>query len=461
MPAMHAEGARGRSSTEVAAAGRRRRRRRVAVLLAAALTAAVGASSAQADAVDEWNDVAATITMSPAPAGTGAPVPVAIFDLATVSAAMYDAANAIDRGYAPFRASPKVHGRASLDAAVAAAARDTLVGLFPAFTTTVDLRYAASLAAIPDGRAKTEGIAVGQSVAAVLLADRAGDGRGVDRPEYYVPLPAGAGVWVPVSGRGVFPWLGHVRPFTLDRVDQFVPGPPPALTSDEYASAYNEVKDYGRAGSAVRTPEQTNLALFMTEPPPRQWNRLARGLTARFGVDAADRARLYAMMNVASADAVISCWNAKYGYQTWRPLTAITTSFDDGNAATATDATWTPLRPTPNYADYPSGHACVTGASMAVLRHFFGTDRVSFTANSVSAETPATGLIDDTLEFERFSDVARAVQDARVYLGIHFRFAQVAGDQVGRRTARWVTNHAFQPRDCRGGRCRGGCDDRD
>ena len=177
-------------------------------------------------------------------------------------------------------------------------------------------------------------------------------------------------------------------------------------------------------------------------------------------MDAADRARLYAMMNVSAADAVISCWNAKYGYQTWRPQTAITTSFDDSNAATATDATWTPLRPTPNYADYPSGHACVTGASMAVLRHFFGTDHVSFTANSVSAETPATGLIDDTLEFERFSDVARAVQDARVYLGIHFRFAQVAGDRVGRKTARWVTHHAFQPRDCRGGRCRGGCDDR-
>ena len=197
MPAMHGERARGRTSTEAATGGRRRRLRRVGVLLAAVLTAAVGASSAQADAVDEWNDVAATITMSPAPAGNGAPVPVAIFDLATVSAAMYDAANAIDRGYAPFRARPVVRGHASLDAAVATAARDTLVGLFPAFTTSVDLRYAASLAAIPDGRAKTRGIEVGQSVAATLLADRAGDGRGVDRPEYYVPLPAGAGVWVP------------------------------------------------------------------------------------------------------------------------------------------------------------------------------------------------------------------------------------------------------------------------
>ena len=450
MPAMHARGARGRRSTEAAAGGRGRCRRRVAVLLAAALTAAVGASSAQADAVDEWNDVAATITMSPAPAGTGAPVPVAVFDLATVSAAMYDAANAIDGGHAPFRARPVVKGRASLDAAVATAARDTLVGLFPAFTSVVDARYAASLAVIPDGRAKAEGVAVGQSVAATLLADRANDGRGVDQPEYYVPLPAGAGVWVPVAGRGVFPWIGHVRPFTLKAVDQFVSGPPPALTSSEYAAAYNEVKDYGRSGSTVRTPEQTNLALFMTEPPPRMWNRLARTLTARFGVGAADRARLYAMMNVAAADAVIGCWNAKYANQFWRPQTAITSVFDDGNAATATDPTWTPLRPTPNYPDYPSGHACVTGASMAALRHFFHRDSVGFTVTSVSAETPATGLIDDTLEFDRFSDVALAVQDARVYLGIHYRFAQVAGDRIGRRTARWVTSHEFQPRECRG-----------
>jgi hypothetical protein len=202
--------------------------------------------------------------------------------------------------------------------------------------------------------------------------------------------------------------------------------------------------------STVRTPAQTNLALFMTEPPPRQWNRLARELTARFRVPAADRARLYAMMNVAAADAVVGCWLSKYQHQLWRPQTAITTSFDDGNPATTTDAAWKPLRATPNYADYPSGHACVTGANMAVLRSFFGTDRISFTVRSITAETPATGLVDDTLEFHRFSDVARAVQEARVYLGIHFRFAQVAGDQVGRQTAQWVTSRYFQPARCHG-----------
>ena len=460
MPAMHAEGARGRSSTEVAAAGRRRRRRRVAVLLAAALTAAVGASSAQADAVERVERHRSDHHHEPAPAGTGAPVPVAVFDLATVSAAMYDAANAIDRGYAPFRARPVVRGRASLDAAVAAAARDTLVGLFPAFTTSVDLRYAASLAAIPDGRAKTNGIAVGQSVAAVLLADRAGDGRGS-----IVPSTTCRCRRAPACGSGLRPGrlpLDRPRAAVHPRARRPVRARA-AAGPDQRVGTPRLQRGEGLRPGRLRGPHAgaDQPRAVHDRAPARQWNPPGAWPDRTLRRDAADRARLYAMMNVSVADAVISCWNAKYRYQTWRPLTAITTTFDDGNPATATDATWTPLRPTPNYADYPSGHACITGASMAVLRHFFETDRVSFTANSVSAETPATGLIDDTLEFQRFSDVARAVQDARVYLGIHFRFAQVAGDQVGRRTARWVTDHAFQPRDCRGGRCHGRCGDDD
>ncbi len=376
---------------------------------------------------------------------------------------MYDAANAIDRDYTPYHAHPVVRGRASLDAAVATAARDTLVGLFPAFTSVVDAQYAASLAAIREGRAKAKGIAVGQSVAADLLAHRANDGRGVDLPEYYVPLPAGAGVWVPVAGRGVLPWIGHMRPFTLERADQFVPGPPPALTSDDYARR-RTTRPRTTAGRTptVRTPAQTNLALFMTEPPPRQWNRLAREpdrplrrAGRRPGAPLRDDERVRRRCRGRLLDREVPATSCGVRRPRSRPR------FDDGNPATTTDRPGRRCAPTPNYADYPSGHACVTGASMAVLRTSSAPTASASRSSSVSAETPATGLIDDTLEFQRFSDVARAVQDARVYLGIHFRFAQVAGDRVGRKTAHWVADHAFQPRDCRGGRCHGRCDDDD
>jgi hypothetical protein len=295
-------------------------------------------------------------------------------------------------------------------------------------------------------------MAVGAAVAADLLALRAHDGWGVDDPSFYIQPPAAAGVWLPISGRGFYPWISHVTPFTLLASDQFLSDPPPRLTSRHYARDYNEEMELGRVDSATRTPEQTNLAIFFADHALRMWNRTARSIAAEQGIPTADKARLYAEINTAGADALVGCWAGKYGYQLWRPEAAITSTFDDGNRRTATDPTWKPLRPTPNYADYPSGHACFTGAVMDVLRHWFGRDKFTFTVQSIQpTESPATGLIQPTLVFRRFSEVADAVQDARMLLGIHFRFAMVAGDKVGRQTSHWMLRHYFQPVRCREG----------
>jgi hypothetical protein len=437
-----------------------RRRARRALALVALVVAAGAAAPARADVVDDWNIAASDIITGAAPGGAGLVPPTTASRLAIVNLALYDAAVAIDGRYRPYHAHPNVPRGASFDAAVAVAGHDTLVGLFPAFAADLAGRLATSLAPIPDGQSKTDGMAVGAAVAADLLALRANDGWGIDDPSYYVQPPAAAGVWLPLSGRGFFPWVSHVTPFTLRSPDQFLSDPPPALTSRHYARAYNEVQELGRFDSATRTPEQTNLALFFADNALRMWNRTVRGIAAEQGIAPADKARLYAEINTAGADALSGCWAGKYHYQLWRPEAAITTSFDDGNKRTTTDPTWKPLRGTPNYADYPSGHACFTGSVMDVLRHWFGRDKFTFTVQSIQpAESPATGLIQPTLVFHRFSEVTDAVQDARMLLGIHFRFAMVAGDQLARETTHWMLRHAFQPVRCREGHGDDGGDD--
>jgi len=431
----------------------RSRALRRALALVALLTAALAAAPARADVVDDWNVAASDIITGAAPGGAGIVPAASASRLAIVNLALYDAAVAIDGRYTPYHARPVVPRGASFEAAVAVAGHDALVGLFPAFAADLDARLVTSLAAVRDGQAKTDGMAVGAAVAADLLALRAHDGWGVDDPSYYVQPPAAAGVWLPLSGRGFYPWISHVTPFTLLAGDQFLSDPPPQLTSRRYARDYNEVKELGRFDSATRTPDQTNLALFFVDNAMRMWNRTVRAIAANEGMSSADKARLYAEINVAGADALVGCWAGKYGYQLWRPEAAITSAFDDGNPRTeGNDPTWKPLRPTPNYADYPSGHACYTGSIMDTLRHWFGRDRYTFTVQSIQpAESPATGLIQPTLVFHRFSEVADAIQDARMLLGIHFRFAMVAGDKLARQTSHWMLRHYFQPVRCREG----------
>lgn len=391
--------------------------------------------------VDMWNAYTDFAIVE----GAGRP-PRAEYHFALAHAAMYDAAMAIDGSYTPIVSAVSAPRTASIAAAIATAAHDTLVGLLPLQTADLDAKYAATLALIPDRQARVDGIAAGRSSAAAVLAKFAASGFGVDRPEYYVPLPPGPGVWIPVSGRGVAPWIGHEDPFTtLDpeefTKDQFKLAGPPNLASDEWAEMFNLTKAYGSRTSTVRTPEQSNLALFWAEnPTPRIWNRAVVAIANSQSLDELAKVRLYTQVHVSSADATIACWLVKYTEQSWRPLTAITTSFDDGNPATETDPTWQPFGATPNHPEYPSGHACSTGAITTALRHFFGTDEFTFTV-----ESHAPGLTQNFITYSRFSDAENDVNLSRIYLGIHFWGAQVDGTRLGERIGQQVHSRAFRP----------------
>jgi hypothetical protein len=406
----------------------------VLFVLVAVVAGTSGTPAAQADVFDDWNAHAdqAIVTIG------GQNPAVASLSFAIFQGAVYDAVNAIDRRHTPLISQPEAAAGASIDAAIAASAHDVLVGLFPAQAADLDAKYATSLAGIPNSPSKDDGIAIGQAAAAAVLAARANDGRFVDFPEYYVPFTPGPYVWVPVAGRGVFPWIGHVMPFTLESPDQFAPKTP-LLSRRRWVRDYNEVKDYGGTVSLVRTAEQENIGRFWAEHTARIWNRTLRGIAASTALDQVSKARLYAEFHVASADAVIGCWWAKYDVQFWRPQTAIAGSIDDGEPDTVQDFSWTPLLPTPNHPEFPSGHTCYTGAVVEVLKDFFNGDRFTFTVTSMQP-----GTTHPTLMYRRFTDALEDVIDSRIYIGFHYRFTDEMGARLGRDTAQHLLRNFFR-----------------
>jgi hypothetical protein len=354
-----------------------------------------------------------------------------------VHAAIYDATVAVDGGFRPYAVAVHAPGHTSLAAAVATAAHRVLVGLFPdqqAGDTGLDATYAAYMADIPDGRAKARGIAVGEQVGVGILQRRADDGRNIVVP--YVQTPPGPGVYEPTGPIVLGTNLPRVRPLVLGAAAQFRPPAPPSLASRQYARDFNEVARLGRADSAVRTPEQTDTALFWTDNDVAQWNRGMLRLAARESLDAVHTARMLALAHLAGGDAMIACFDAKYQYRFWRPIQAIARADTDGNPATAPDPTWTPLRTTPPFPEYPSAHACHSGALATVLAALFGSGRVDFTLDSL-----VTG---QTRSYPRFADVLRDVNDARVLAGFHFRTSDVAGSILGTRVGGFVLTHALQ-----------------
>jgi PAP2 superfamily len=353
-------------------------------------------------------------------------------------AAIYDATVAVEGGFRPYAVAPHVPRHTSLDAAVAAAAHGVLVGLFPdqqSGDTGLDATYAAYLATIPDGRAKANGIAVGDQVAEAILELRANDGRNAVVP-YVQPSP-GPGVYEPTGPVVLGTNLPLVRPLVIRFASQFRPPGPSRLTSRQYTRDFNEVKSLGRADSTVRTPEQTATALFWTDNDIAQWNRGMLRLAVAKGLDAAETARMLALAHAAGGDAMIGCFEAKYHYTFWRPLHAIPRADTDGNPATAPDPSWVPLRTTPPFPEYPSAHACHSGAVTTVLAALFGSGPVSFTLDSL-----VTG---QTRSYRRFEDALREVNNARVWAGFHFRTACVDGSVLGKGVARFVLANAFQP----------------
>ncbi len=396
----------------------------------------VSISDLGANPVSLWNEIAGnTISMPAAERGTAEErQPIFVIDIATVNLAIYDALMAIDGKFRPYAVSPttKAPG-ASADAAVGAAAYGVLKGLFPARASAYQAAYDRQLAAIAEGEAKAGGIAIGREVAQGILALRSNDGRDVQLPDY-VPGTA------PGKFRGIHPIsrsMVRIRPFALASAAQFRPSGPPALDSREYAADFNETKSFGGAENSSRSAAQTELARFHTEPPSTFWRRNLQPF-ASSQRQAADNARLMAMLTVAQADASIACFDAKYHFEFWRPVSAITLADSAPNPATAADPAWKPVVPTPNHPEYPAAHSCFTGTLSEVLKRVFHTSQIRFTVDStVTRSSRSYASID---EFEQ------DVQRARIYGGMHFRTSTVHGAELGRNVARWVADNYFQAR---------------
>ncbi|MFF8289644.1 vanadium-dependent haloperoxidase [Streptomyces sp. NPDC016309] len=406
----------------------------LAALAQAVPHAAAGPARAGAPAsgavVAEWMG-AVTGTVDPE---GGLTTPEELVWHAFTATAMYNAVVGIEGRYEPYRWAARGPRTASSEAAAAAAAHRLLRLSFPAAAPRLGALYAASLARVPDGRAEDEGVAFGERAADHLLALRAGDGRGAAVPFPARPAP---GVWrpTPPGGRPFdSAWLARLRPMLTGSPDRFRPGPPPRLGSVRYARDLAEVRAFGAGKGSVRTPRQTENALFFTDLEVQK----ALGDHAdRHGFDIVETARTYAAANTAMLDAVVAAWDAKLHYGTWRPITAVREADRDGNPATRADPDWEPLLTTPPHPDYLSGHAASGGALMRTLTGLFGTPDVDLRIRSRGTGT--------TRHYRHARDYDRDVVDARVWAGIHTRTADTAGNAVGRRLAAWALERYFRP----------------
>ena len=386
--------------------------------------------------VSRWNEIATTTITQPN-AATGTPEEMSsnyAFDLATLHVAMYDAVIAIAGGYTPFLVTPTTStSGASQEAAAIAAAYNVLKGLFPARTAIYQGTYDSMLAAIPNGSAKTLGVAIGAEVAAGVLASRANDGR-------VTALPAFVAGTSPGQFRGpanVGRTSPFVRPFALTSAAQFRAPGPQALTSATYAADFNETKTLGAATGSTRTTEQSTVALFHTEAPPNFWTRNLRQFTMT-NRSLADQARLAAMIWVSHADASIACFESKYFHLFWRPFSAINLADTDGNSATTGDTAWTPFQPTPAHPEYPAADSCAGGASAEAIRRFFGTSDVTYDFTSNASMTS-----------QHYAGTDALIEDitiGRIAGGMHFRSSLVDGAALGRNVAEWVVQNKFQMR---------------
>ena len=383
--------------------------------------------------VSYWDGVGNQAVTAAAPAdGTEG-----IVLLAYVGIAEYDAVMAIAGGYRPFAVDVDAPEGASPEAAVAAAAHAILVHYLPTQAATIlDPAYVQSLGTIEDGQAKEDGVAAGERVAATLIAQRADDGFR-DAVGYVPPDPPIPGVWIPTApSPPLGTYLPHMRPFSLRSPDQFRPGGPAPLSNKRWADDYNEVHEIGSRTSTTRTPEQSLAARFWGEPPLQQAHAGFRKFVLDQGLDIVDASRFMAMVTVVRADALIACFEAKYHYAFWRPITAIRAGDSDGNDATVGDPSWLPLLPvTPNHPEYPSAHSCLTPSSARVTARFLGTKEIDYTVPSI------TGLGDR--HYDTVQDLTYEVGNARIWGGIHFRAAVEDGTKLGMKVANQVLAHHF------------------
>jgi hypothetical protein len=392
------------------------------------------------DMVLRWNEALWTaLETANIPSG-----PITTRMAAMVQAAVYDAVNSIAPTYTPYLAAIPAPAGASADAAAATAAHDTLLAFFPTQATMLDLELKASLQGIADGDAKSAGIQVGQTAAQNILAARANDGS--DKVVNYTP-GTNPGDWQPTPpayAPAAVPQWPQVTPFCLQSGSQFRVAPPPALTSPEYTAAFNLTKDLGAFDSSTRTPDQTEAAMFWQGlyAAPSSYlgmlNQIAEQVAVARGNSLVDNARLFALLNFTLADDLIACWDSKYTYNLWRPVTAIRAADTDGNPDTQADPNWTPLMATPAHPSYPSAHATHLGSFATLLDSFFGTDAISFSVSYV-------GLPGVTRSYDSFTTTANEGEMSRIWIGFHWSFDVTAGDALGRSVGTYIFQNFLLP----------------
>lgn len=426
------------------------------LLLATGASAKPPGSNVAPDVALQWNAYAvtavrsATTTNQLPPNTTSRPLyqTEGLLYMSYVQAAVYDAATKIGHRYVPYHHISVGAGNASIEAAVIAAAYNTLVHYLGDPTGALAQHYADSIAALPDDKNTARGIAVGEAAAADIEALRADDGRNAATPAPNVgtptnPVQSGVWVWPPTPSLQVdqTPWMAVMQPFILESTSQFRAPPPNALTSTEYTNDFNEAEASG--SNLPANDPRRDTAWFWNANTINQLNRTLEDFAAQNGMDLLDTSRLLAMGNMVPTDAGLACFDSKYTYRFWRPLTAIRNAGNDGNPATTPSATWSPLTTTPNHPEYPSQHGCVTSALVQVLARAVGNGDINATIWGATAATP-TGLVTSRV-FPTVQSVDDEIVDARVWIGFHFRSSVIAGEDLGTSVANWELQRNFLP----------------
>ena len=387
------------------------------------------AGTASADVVTDWNEtaVAAGYTAQQGPPAHGRIV-------AMVHLAMFEALNSIEPRYRPYRARLPAAPGASPDAAAASAAHYVLVRVYPGQVKELDKALQASLSAVTDATSRANGIRLGEQSGAAMLAERSKDGMGA--PDTYRPFTA-PGQYVPTVLPAVSSW-GAVRPFALKSANQFRPAAPYALSSAQWAKDYDEVKRMGAKAGSARSAEQTEIARFWELTGAACYFPIVRQLSAAKRLDVMENGRLFALAAMATADAFIAVFDAKYTYNFWRPVTAIRNGDRHGNDAIERDAAWEPFIPTPMHPEYPCAHCISAQAAATVLQASFG-DAIP-TVRLTSSTAPGV-----TRSFAKLSDYVAEVIDARVYDGVHYRTSGEVGAEMGRRIGEVTVQNHLSP----------------
>jgi len=395
----------------------------------------IGAPAAAANVITEWDEKAVAVVLPPGPVPVGQQVYTAQRMMGMVHAAMFDAVNSIERRYRPYLVQLPADPATSKEAAAAAAAAAVLATINEKTAGDMKAALASYLASIPDGAAKADGVKLGEAVAARVLEARANDGH--DAADDYRPRTT-PGVYVPTPITAGSKW-SNVKPFVMARPDQFRPSPPVALESNEWATDYNEIKDYGSKTSAKRSPQQTEAARFWLMVGPAAYHPFVRELVTAKQMSIGESARLMTLVAVGLNEALIAVFDAKYHYNFWRPITSIRNGDIDGNPATDREATWQPIDNTPMHPEYPCAHCILSGSVAGVIKAALGTEDIPEVA--VTSPT-APGVTHRWSKLAAFTD---EVANARIWAGFHYRFSTRVGTDMGQQIGEYVVKNVMQP----------------